>query len=414
MGNGVLGRHVTKPDLTACGVEGSKGSTHLNSNSATSRVAINFQITSPSRPCHPLATCQRFDRLEVTMRPSILTTAFGCASYALSTSDDAPPYRHDLLKLHRSLVSIKSTSGLEQDAGSFLADFLFDNGWASTIQFVPPRSNTPEGYERMNIIAWPEHNGVPDPKVLLTSHLDTVPPHIPYGIDDGEITRDTKISGRGSVDAKASVAGMIMAVEELLLKDKIEREDVMVLFVVGEEVSGDGMRWFNDSLDKMDHPPSFDTVIFGEPTENKLACGHKGALFCSLDVQGKASHSGYPWLGKSANELLVRAMVKVMDTDLGSNERFGNTTVNLGVMEGGVAENVIPEKANAGILVRVALGPQDTGGKVVQDRMQAILDDMDEEAFDFKCAQGYGSIEANCDVDGGYLPSVITAKANLD
>lgn len=338
------------------------------------------------------------------MRTSILTAALGWASLTLSTStsqsNDAPSYRHDLLKLHRSLVSIKSTSGLEQDVGSFLADFLFDNGWTSRIQFVPPRANTPEGYERLNIIAWPDHDGVPDPKVLLTSHLDTVPPHIRYGIDDGPITKDTQISGRGSVDAKASVAAMITAVEELLRKDEIDREDVMVLFVVGEEVSGDGMRWFNDSLDKMDHPPSFDAVIFGEPTENKLACGHKGALFCSLDVHGKASHSGYPWLGKSANELLVRAMVKVMDTDLGSSERFGNTTINLGVMEGGVAENVVPEKAHAGIMGRVALGPQETGGKIVQDRIQAILDGIDEEAFDFKCAQGYGSIEANCDVDG--------------
>lgn len=332
----------------------------------------------------------------------ILTTLLSWASLAASAPDHAPSYRHDLLKLHRSLVSIKSTSGLEQDVGSFLADFLFDNGWTSTIQFVPPRPNTPEGHERLNIIAWPDHDGVPKPKVLLTSHLDTVPPHIPYSIEDGAVTKNTKISGRGSVDAKASVAAMITAVEELLRNDHIDKEDVMVLFVVGEEVSGDGMRWFNDSLDKMEHPPSFDAVIFGEPTENKLACGHKGALFCSLDVQGKASHSGYPWLGKSANELLVRAMVKVMDTDLGSNDRFGNTTVNLGTMDGGVAENVIPEKAHAGIMVRVALGPQETGGKVVQERIQAILDEVDEGAFNFNCAQGYGSIEANCDVAGEY------------
>lgn len=290
------------------------------------------------------------------------------------------------------------------DIGNWLADYLFEKGWTSTIQFVPPRDNTPEDFERMNIIAWPDSEGVPKPKVLLTSHIDTVPPYIPYDIESGQITKDTRISGRGSVDAKASVAAMIVALDELINASKVAGDDVMLLFVVGEEVSGDGMRWFNNSLDNMDHPPHFDAVIFGEPTENKLACGHKGALVCNLDARGEGGHSGYPWLGKSANELIVRAMSRILDADLGSGERFGNTTVNLGRMEGGVADNVIPEHASAGLMVRVALGPQDTGDKIVWERIQAILDEVDDQAFDFNCSQGYGFVETNCEVDGKFLP----------
>ena len=350
------------------------------------------------------------------MRTSIIASALLCASSAICTDqqlplgsnpllspqsdDDAPPYRSKLLSLHKSLVSIKSTSGLEQEVGEWLADYFFDKGWTSNIQFVPPRENTPEGHERLNIIAWPSGVDVPDPKVLLTSHIDTVPPHIPYSIEDGEVTKSTMISGRGSVDAKASIAAMVTALDELLDAGKVSADDVMLLFVVGEEVSGEGMRWFNDSLDGVDHPPHFDAVIFGEPTENKLACGHKGALFCHLEARGEAGHSGYPWLAKSANELMVRAMSKVLSADLGSSERFGNTTVNLGVIEGGVAENVIPEHASAGIMVRVALGPQKSGGEVVRQRIQAILDEVDEEAFTFHCGQSYGFVETNCDVDG--------------
>jgi len=329
---------------------------------------------------------------------------------------NAPSYRSHLIDLHRDLVSIKSTSGLEEDVGAFLTDYFLEKGWMSTLQVVPPRDNTPSGSDRMNVVAWPDSDKSPTPKVLLTSHIDTVPPHIPYDIEDGEITKQTRISGRGSVDAKASVASMIVALEQLIEAEDVQSDDVMLLFVVGEEVSGDGMRFFNTSLDDMDPKPEFEAVIFGEPTENKLACGHKGALFCSLDVQGIGGHSGYPWLGKSATELLVRAMKEVLDADLGSSKEYGNTTVNLGRLEGGVAENVIPEHAHAGLMIRVALGPKETGGKVVQERIQAILDGIDQEAFDLVCSQSYGFVEAECAVDG--FESIVvnygTDMPNLD
>ena len=319
-----------------------------------------------------------------------------------AAASKAPSYRADLLSLHKSMIEISSTSGREADIGNFLGQYFFDKGWMSTIEFVPPRENTPEDEQRMNVIAWPDSDDSPDPKVLLTSHIDAVPPFIPYSIDEGEVTKDTMIRGRGSVDAKGSVAAMVVALDELLKAGKVSNKDVMLAFVVGEEVSGDGMRWFSDGLDRLKHKPHFDAVIFGEPTENKLACGHKGALVCELAAHGVGGHSGYPELGKSANELVVRAMSKMFDTDLGSSEEFGNTTVNLGRLDGGVAANVIPERANASLMVRVALGPQETGAEIVKKRMQKIIDDVDAEAFDFECSQGYGFIEANCDVKGAH------------
>lgn len=335
------------------------------------------------------------------MRASIVVTALACAASGYC-DDPAPEYREDLLSLHKRLVETPSVSGLEHNIGDSFHDYFSSKGWSTAINVVPPRENTPENSTRFNIVAWPSTDSKPNPKVLLTSHIDTVPPFLPYHIDEGEVTKETRISGRGSVDAKASVAAMVTALDELLKARKVKKGDVMVAFVVGEEVSGEGMRELNNLFHTGggDLQPQFDSVIFGEPTEGKLACGHKGALVCSLRAHGQGGHSGYPWLGKSANELLVRAVGKILDTDLGSSDRYGNTTVNVGRLRGGVADNVIPEEAFAGLMVRVALGPQDKGGVIVRERMRKLIEEVDAEAFDFECSQGYGFVEANCDLEG--------------
>lgn len=227
-----------------------------------------------------------------------------------------------------------------------------------------------------------------------------VPPHIPYGIEPGPITSETRIWGRGSVDAKGSVAAMITALQDLLAQDKVDADKLALLFVVGEEVTGDGMRRFSDALADKSLPYTFDSVIFGEPTENKLACGHKGGLFCDVIARGIPGHSGYPWVGKSANELMIRAFAKILDTDLGSSKTYGNTTVNVGRFDGGVASNVIPAMATVGMAVRVAIGPQDTGADIVKGKIQAIFDEVDAGAFSMDCTHGYGFVDCNCEVDG--------------
>ncbi|KAI9903512.1 hypothetical protein N3K66_000041 [Trichothecium roseum] len=322
------------------------------------------------------------------------------SSPSIASASDAPSYREALLKLHENLVSFKSTSGDEYMAAGYLFELFYNMGWLATMQVVPDRPGSAPVLPRMNVIAWPDTEGNPEPKVLLTSHVDTVPPHISYSIDEGDITKDTRIWGRGSADAKASVAAMITAVVELLEKEEIKNDDVMLAFVVGEEVAGDGMRYFSNWLKTVDAPPHFESVVFGEPTEGKLACGHKGALFCKIKAQGVAAHSGYPWLGKSATELLVRAMDRIFDADLGSSEKYGNTTVNLGTLSGGIAANVVSEEAQADIAIRVAIGPEKEGANIVRDQIQKIVNEVDDEAFTIDCSQGYGFVESECEVDG--------------
>lgn len=314
----------------------------------------------------------------------------------------APAYREALLALHKHLVEIPSTTGLEHDAGDFLVDYFISKSWNYEIQPVESRDNTPENKGRFNVIAWPPSTDeTPKPKVLVTSHIDCVPPHIPYSISSGPVTKDTVISGRCSVDAKGSVAAQITAVEGLLASGALTPEDVMLLFVVGEERDGAGMRAFNNATQPSlrDH---LKAAVFGEPTENKLACGHKGTFTCEVTATGKAGHSGYPWLGKSANEVLMRGLVHMLDTDLGSSEKYGNTTVNVGIFEGGVALNVIPAHAKAQLAIRVALEPEESGYKVVIDNMKKALASVDDEALKLECSPGIGVVQCDCDVDGEF------------
>lgn len=322
----------------------------------------------------------------------------------------APTYRESLVALHKHLVEIPSTTGREHDAGNFLVDYFISKSWNYEVQPVAPRYDTPEGKDRFNVIAWPpvsssssassDSNKKPDPKVLVTSHFDCVPPHIPYSISEGDLTKDTVISGRCSVDAKGSVAAQLTAVEDLLSSGALAPEDVMVLYVVGEEHDGIGMKTFSAAHADSLH---IKAAVFGEPTENKLACGHKGGMVCDVKATGKAGHSGYPWLGKSATEVLMRGLVKLLDTELGSSERYGNTTVNVGVLEGGVALNVIPAHASAHLMVRVALEPELSGHETVVENMKAALASVDDEALALECLPGLGVVECDCDVDGKYL-----------
>ncbi|GAB7359288.1 hypothetical protein MBLNU230_g5941t2 [Neophaeotheca triangularis] len=251
---------------------------------------------------------------------------------------------------------------------------------------------------RFNILTWPGDDQ--NPRLLLSSHIDVVPPFYPYKRHHD--ANDT-ISGRGSVDDKGSVAAQIIATNNLLRSEKIEPGDVGFLFVVGEETGGDGMRAAN----ALELNPK--TILFGEPTEGKLAAGHKGNLGFTIHIKGKAAHSGYPWLGRSANEVLARVLVALMDLapKLPSSDKYGVTTINLGHIEGGVAANVVAETASAQIAVRLAAGKprevRETIREAIEDAARPFLRD-GEQVEDFVSleyrSEGYGPVDIDHDVTG--------------
>lgn len=174
---------------------------------------------------------------------------------AHESSSVTSSWTDELIALHQHLISTESISGNEYDVGKWLADSLRSEGWSIETQEVNNDSS------RLNILAWP--GKVRNADILVTSHIDTVPPFYPYKIQSND--SETVISGRGSVDAKASVAAQIIATKKLLAEKRLTPDDVALLYVVGEEVHGDGMRAAN----ALGLTPK--TVIFGEPTEGKLA-----------------------------------------------------------------------------------------------------------------------------------------------
>jgi len=178
---------------------------------------------------------------------------------------------------------------------------------------------------------------------------------------------------------------------------------VSFLFVVGEEEGGDGMKAANDLNLK---PKS---ILFGEPTEGKLASGHKGILGFKLHAKGQAAHSGYPWLGLSANEVMVTALAALMELgqNLPKDDKFGMTTINLGKMLGGVAHNVVAESAEAYIAVRIAQGTpaamKNETTNAVNTAVAKFLKDGQEPAdiIDFEfTGEGYAPIDIDHDVSG--------------
>lgn len=260
---------------------------------------------------------------------------FGEAVGFSGLTDYVVDSQYSLLELHRSLVQISSISNNELEVGKWLGKYLQNAGFTVELQKVD------EENERYNVYAFLGDKR--DTTVVVTSHIDTVPPYLPYFVNG------TQIHGRGTCDAKGSVATQVIAVLEMVSQGILQEGQVSLLFVVGEENSGSGMRKVADSLDA-----SWDIAIFGEPTENKLAIGHKGIVLFDVEVFGQASHSGYPELGISATEILVPLLAKLQALDLPQSDLLGPSTLNIGRIEAGVAANVVPAYAKATLAIRVA------------------------------------------------------------
>jgi acetylornithine deacetylase len=215
--------------------------------------------------------------------------------------------------------------------------------------------------------------------------------------------KNGSIWGRGSVDAKACVAAQILATLRVLSTYEAQPSSappVSLLFVVGEEKDGDGMRHFS-----LRPPTNYTAVIFGEPTEGKLATGHKGLVLFKLQITGRASHSGYPWLGLSANALMIEALGVLLglEAQLPHSDKLGPSTLNVGLMRGGVAANVIAEQAEAEVSVRIAAGTPTE----VKELIEGALEEMRRKAVEKGGAlnivysnRPYGPVDIDTDIPG--------------
>lgn len=243
-----------------------------------------------------------------------------------------------LLAFHKGLIQHESITGNEKGAGAYLEHYLKQLGWHTIV--LPTFGDS----SRPNVMAWPGKSNRTE--LLVTSHIDTVPPYIPYS-RDGNVIR-----GRGSADAKASVVTQISALQRLIKAKRIDPDKVAVLYVSGEEVTGDGMRSFSAQM--LTEKRSWPNILFGEPTEGTLATGHKGIVILNLTASGVASHSGYPELGSSATAKLVSVLHTLLRHTWPEDPVLGNTTFNIGAIEGGLAANIVAAHASAHLSLRIS------------------------------------------------------------
>jgi len=238
----------------------------------------------------------------------------------------------DIVALTRQLVDIESITGNEGPVSDFLLRELIRLGYHA--------SKIPVDGARCNVYAaWPQ---AAKPAVVFSTHMDTVPPFIPSSEDT------TRIYGRGSCDAKGIIAAQIAAA------DRLRGEGIYVglLFLAGEERDSLGAKVANQQS------PGCKFLVNGEPTENKMALASKGTLRVEVIAEGRMAHSAYPELGESAIDKLLDALHRVREIKLPVDPQFGPSTLNIGVIEGGRAPNVIPDCARAQLAYRL-IGPSE-------------------------------------------------------
>src|SRR2546421_4119427 len=234
----------------------------------------------------------------------------------------------NLFSLTRKLIDIPSVTGDETDVGEFLESHLKGLGYSVELQEVEK--------DRFNVIAttgaWP--------RIVFSTHMDTVPPHIASSEDE------ERIYGRGACDAKGIIAAQINAAERLRAEGVNE---IALLFTVDEETGSLGAQVANN--EKPARPPEY--LINGEPTDNKLARATKGSLRLTLNTSGRASHSAYPEQGESAIEKLLDILERIRKSDWPVDEMLGETTCNIGLISGGTRANVVPASAQAVLALRL-------------------------------------------------------------
>lgn len=230
----------------------------------------------------------------------------------------------------RELIDIDSTTGREQAAGDWLVARLRTMGYRVDQQ--------PVSGDRHNVVAT-----LDPPSVVLSTHYDCVPPHFPSSIKDG------RLYGRGSCDAKGILAAQVAAVERLRSTGE---QRVGMLFVVGEERGSDGADVANAA------PVGSQFLINGEPTDSFLAFATRGNLRVKLRATGRAAHSAAPAQGVSAIDKLIDALIKLREVPLPYDPELGATHYSIGLIEGGVAPNVISPHAWAEVMFRTVGPPE--------------------------------------------------------
>ena len=226
-----------------------------------------------------------------------------------------------------SLCEADSTTGREDAMLPALEKILGALGARVERQSVAPG--------RTNVLAtWG------DPRVMFSPHLVTVPPFIAPRFES------ETLFGRGTSDAKGQIVAQLATIARL----REEGESRLAwLGVVGEEAGSDGAR---AALAFQGRFPGLRALLNGEPTGNRVATGQRGWVHLKLRCRGRAAHSGTPELGRSATWPLLDWLQRLRELPRPRDPELGPEVWNLGSIRAGNALNVVPDLAEADLLVR--------------------------------------------------------------
>ncbi|MDW8021902.1 MAG: N-acetyl-lysine deacetylase [Nitrososphaerota archaeon] len=173
-------------------------------------------------------------------------------------------------------------------------------------------------------------------KIMLASHLDTVPGKI-EAFFDGEY-----VYGRGAVDAKGPFLSFLLAASEVA--ESISGVEVQVAGLVQEELDGLGAKHLVDEGFRADH------VLVGEPTSLSIAIAYRGSITVEVWARTRGGHSSAPYIGESALDRILAFILEVRENFGGSSYEEATsavTTLNAGDWPGR-----LPEKARAHVNIR--------------------------------------------------------------
>lgn len=251
----------------------------------------------------------------------------------------------DVITLTQKLLSFDNTNppGNEEGIALFVGDLLSDNGFTTEYYYFDEK--------RVHLVA---ERGLSDsrPPLVLSGHFDTVPlGNTPWNTDPftGEV-KDGKIRGRGASDMKGALAAMIISSIEAFGEDTPEG-GIRIIYSAAEELGCIGIQHLVKILKT---PQNASAIIIGEPTSNRPATGHKGALYLKAVFEGRTAHSSMPELGDNAIYKAAKAVLKIRDLDLRTNwdQLLGFPTVNVGLINGGTSINTVPDRAEFTIDLR--------------------------------------------------------------
>src|SRR5215212_9015499 len=234
------------------------------------------------------------------------------------------------------LVSIDSTSSKSNGA---LVEYALARAVAAGLRARVTSYRDERGTEKFQMLAFAPSESE-EVELALVGHTDTVPFDASWSEALALTEREGKLYGRGACDTKGFIAAALTAIEETNVRAL--RRPLALVLTADEEVGCLGAKRLAESK-----PFSARHAVVGEPTSLRPMRAGKGYCLAEVTVRGREGHSAYPHLGASAITRAARLITRIeaVAEELKgiAHEAFDppHTTLNVGLIRGGTAKNVI-------------------------------------------------------------------------